>query len=374
MRLKTYFASSVEAAMLLALEQMGPEAMIVNSRKTSPENRHLGEYEVVFALASETKPAEDVAEAAGGESQSQCADNEAARRLHAEVAHLASQIESLGRAMKRADAKHSVSNFKGEQVDVAHSLSEAGFSEEFVLELFSEVPRGAGSLRFRILQVLTDRLKSGPSLGRMGQGRKVVALVGPSGVGKSAMIAKLATRFGVSARRPCQILSLDSDRIAASEPLRIIAGVLGVGFRVVEDPPFLAHALEAVRDRDLILIDTPGFARDEGEALERLGHVLAVREEIDVHLVLPATMKQRDMERAVKFYQPLNPRKLMLTRLDETEQIGTALETSVLSGIPVSYLSGGPRIPEDLEAAQSAELARRVFLPLAGGFTRRAAA
>jgi flagellar biosynthesis protein FlhF len=154
----------------------------------------------------------------------------------------------------------------------------------------------------------------------------------------------------------------------------MVAGVLGVAFRVIEEPQFLARALDGLRDRDLIFIDTPGFARDEADSLERLGLILANREEIDVHLVLPASMKPRDMERTINFYQPLNPHRLIFTRLDETDQIGTAIETAIQSGLPVSYLSGGPRVPEDLEAAQGMQLARRVFLPLAGGFARRAAA
>ncbi len=359
--------------MLLALEQMGPEAMIVNSRKSAPENRHLGEYEVVFAAAPEPAVSPNAGDSAETPRPAD-SEGEAVRRLQGEVSRLASQIESLGRVMKRSEAKHTVSAFEGEQVDVAHLLAEAGFSEEFVLDLISSVAATAGSLRFRVLQSLTARLKTAGSLGRNGHGRKVAALVGPAGAGKSSLIAKFAARFGVASRRPCQILSLDSDRIGAAEPLRMVAGVLGVGFRLVEDPPLLGHALEGLRDRDLVLMDTPGFSRDEADSLERLGLALSTREEIDVHLVLPATMKARDLERAIKFYRPLNPHKLIFTRLDETEQIGTAIETAIDCDLPVSYLSAGPRIPEDLEAAQAAQLARRLFLPLAGGFTRRAAA
>ena len=375
MRLKTYFASSVEAAMLLALEQLGPEAMIVNSRKTSPENRHLGEYEVVFATEPESKQgAEEAGATATPPPQGTGVETESVKRLHGEVARLASQIESLGRAMKRAEIKQAVSNFEGEAADVANCLSEAGFSQEFVLQLITGVASEGGSLRFRVLQLLTEWLKEAPTLGRTGQGRKVVALVGPAGAGKSTMIAKLAARFGVAARRPCQIVSLDSDRIGAAEPLRIVAGVLGVGFRLIDDVSMLPGTLDSLRDRDLIFIDTPGFARDEQEAAGRLGQVLSSRTEIDVQLLLPASIKLRDLDRITRFYRPLNPCKLILTRLDETEQIGTAIEAAVGSDLPVSFLSNGPRVPEDIESANSSQLARRVFLPVNGSFVRRAAA
>ena len=378
MRLKTYFASSVEAAMLLALEHLGPEAMLVNSRKTTPENRHWGEYEVVFVADPEAADAEAAEPPLGGPVGRQSPDgvleNKSVNRMQGEISRLASEIESLGRAMKRAEWKQTVSSFEGEAGDVANSLSEAGFSERFVAELIAGVSPEGGSLRFRALQLLSDRLKSAPSLGLAGHGRKVVALVGPAGVGKSTLIAKLAVRHGVAAKRPCQIVSLDSDRVGGAESMRMVAGVLGVGFRLVEDASMLSAALDSLKDRDLVLIDTPGFARDERDLAGQLGTAMGNRPEIDVHLAVAASMKLRDLERTIRFHSVLNPGKIMFTRLDETEQLGTAIETAVVSGLPVSFLSNGPRVPEDLEPANAAQLVRRALLPMAVGITRGAAA
>src|SRR5947208_1544747 len=128
MRLKTYFSTGVEAAMLLALEQLGPDAMIVNSRRTTAENRHLGEYEVVFAVEAGLKPG-DESQAVQSVVSSPIQDQEtdAAQRLRAEVSRLASEIEVLGRTMKRAEIKTAVAGIEGEAAEVMYSLREAGF-------------------------------------------------------------------------------------------------------------------------------------------------------------------------------------------------------------------------------------------------------
>ena len=367
MRFKTYFASSVESAMLSALKQLGPDAMILNSRKTPAENIHLGEYEVAFAAAIEEasrNPVPQVASETNGQDD--------AARLQREVSRLALEIESLRRTMNRNAAART--GLDAEQSELAQALSDAGLGEEFIAEVLSGVSSGPGSLQLRVLQLLAARLRTAPSLGRMGHGRKVVALVGPAGAGKSGLIAKLAARFGVEGRRPCQILSLDSDRIGATEPLRLIAGVLGVGFRLIEDASQLCPALDAARDCDLILIDTPGFIRDESDIALTLARTFVSRDEIEVHLVLPASMKRRDTQRALQFYEGFQASKLMYTRLDETEQIGTLVETAIRSNLPVSFLSNGPRIPEDLELADGPKLARRVLLPAVASLSKKAAA
>ena len=123
----------------------------------------------------------------------------------------------------------------------------------------------------------------------------VVALVGPPGAGKTTTLVKLAARYGLTSRKPAQILSADVFRIAAADQLRSLASILGIGCDVVETPAALAQVLEEHRSKDLVFIDTPGLAQGEMEDGADLARLIASHPEIDTHLVLPASMKPADM-------------------------------------------------------------------------------
>ncbi len=124
------------------------------------------------------------------------------------------------------------------------------------------------------------------TLGRAGASRKVVALVGPPGVGKTTTLIKLAARYGLASRKPAHIISTDVYRIAAADQLRSLASILGIGCDVVETPVALAQALEEHRSKDLVFIDTPGLANGEMEDGADLARLIATHPEIDTHLVL----------------------------------------------------------------------------------------
>src|SRR5579871_532497 len=184
---------------------------------------------------------------------------------------------------------------------------------------------------------LESRFEVDPSLGRNGAyasgGCAIVALVGPPGVGKTTTLVKLAARYGLTSPKPAYIISTDVYRIAAADQLRSLASILGIGCDVVETPLALAQALEEHRSKDLILIDTPGLARGEMEDGADLAKLLATHPEIDTHLVLPASMKRADIAWVVDQYEIFKPRKLLFTRLDETQTYGAIVSESARRGL-----------------------------------------
>jgi flagellar biosynthesis protein FlhF len=225
------------------------------------------------------------------------------------------------------------------------------------------VPATTDRLRLAVAAELAGRFTCEPRLGTGAAGPRIVALVGPCGAGKTTTLVKLAARFGFATRRPTHILCADTIRIAASEQLRSCAAILGVGFQIVESPRALEQALEELRHKDLVLIDTPGYGPGDMDAAEELAAVLSAHREIDSHLVLTASMRSADLTRVVDRFEVFRPGKLLFTLLDETASFGPLVNEAVRTGKAVSFLATGQRIPEDLEPAAKERIIELVLAP-----------
>jgi flagellar biosynthesis protein FlhF len=202
-----------------------------------------------------------------------------------------------------------------------------------------------------IAEELERRFSTDPSLGNPAGQPRIAAFVGPPGVGKTSTLAKLAVRHGLAKGRSVQFLSLDAYRIAAAEPLRTYAAILGVGFEAPVTAPAFRQALREHRNKDLILVDTPGWSSRETDIAAALAGLLGEFTGIDTHLVLAATTCSADLTSAVDRFEIFRPSKLALTKLDEASTIGAAFSQAVRTGKPLSFLSGGQQVPEDLEDA-----------------------
>jgi flagellar biosynthesis protein FlhF len=346
MRLKSFFADTIEEAIQRAHRDMGPEAMLVNSKTAAPEARHLGAYEVVCASDNESR--------SGGSSftTSRVEQPPAAApvdKLSQEVSELKQQMERLALGLARSGPGMAGIASDPELSKIFAALTQAELDADLAYDVVAQV--GAPASIEALRSVLSRQVRIDNQLGRPGSSPRAVALVGPPGSGKTTTLVKLAARYGITARRPAQILTLDTYRIGAAEELRSYASILGIGFQVIETTVALAQALEEHRQKDLILIDTPGLARNEMDCFADLARFLSTSSGIDTHLVLPASMRTSDLKRAAGQYAALEPSKLLFTRLDETETFGPLLNQSIRMGKPVSFLSRGRRIPEDLEPA-----------------------
>jgi flagellar biosynthesis protein FlhF len=391
MKIKSYYSRTVEDAMAAARQEMGPDAMLVNSRKAPPEVRHLGEYEVVFAnIAGAVAPAEATLRLPGERSEAIPAlQAPAGSRLSTEVAELKKELEGMRHAITRtAYAPAQWIGVSQDLSDAYATLTAAELSAELAREIVQaagdrlnghRLPPGRGTpggdaaaFQRALTEEISSRFTTEGTLGRSPETPRIVALVGPPGSGKTTTLVKLAVNYGLAARRPVLLLSVDTHRVAAADQLRSYAAILGVGFQLLETVSSLAQTIEENRGKELIFIDTPGLAYGDLEDSESLGHFLATRGDIDTHLVLPASMKAADLSRMVDAFEVLRPRHLLFTKLDETRSYGPIFSEAARSGKPLSFFAAGQRIPEDLEAA-SPERVLELVLPGAGGRARSAA-
>jgi flagellar biosynthesis protein FlhF len=381
MKIKSYYSRSVEDAIASARSELGPDAMLMNSRKAPIQMRHLGEYEVVFATMAEGENAETAAE------PTPVAAPPISDRLSIEVAELKRELEGMRRVLTRtAYGPQQWSGAAPEISDALAALSAAEVSPELAREIVQaatarcapavpstlRVPRSSGAgFQHALIEEIAGRFTAEPLLGRNGSSPRIVALVGPPGSGKTTTLVKLAVTYGLAARRPVLLLSMDTYRVAAAEQLRSYAAILGVGFQVLETTGALAQTIEENRGKDLIFIDTPGLAHSELDDAAGLTHFLSTREDIDTQLVLPASMKSADLHRMVDAFEILRPRRLLFTKLDETSSFGPILNEAARTSKPLSFFTNGQRIPEDLEAVTQNRL---LDLLLAGSAGKERAA
>jgi flagellar biosynthesis protein FlhF len=195
-------------------------------------------------------------------------------------------------------------------------------------------------------------------------GRRIIACIGPTGVGKTTTLAKLAARASLELGRTVSVISLDTFRVGAIEQMRRFVELIGVPFDVARDRASFAQAV-AQRRADLTLVDTAGVSTAENGSMQRLSDCLSAITDrpVDVLLVVQAAIRARDAERLRGVYRAPAPTGLVITKLDETDQAGGALHTALDHPLPVTYLCDGPRVPEDLHEA-AAEMLLDAVLPI----------
>lgn len=184
------------------------------------------------------------------------------------------------------------------------------------------------------------------------KGPKVIFFVGPTGVGKTTTIAKLASRFSVETGKKVALLTADTYRIAAVEQLRTYANILEVPFRVIYSTEEVEQALQDYKDYDFILVDTAGHSHQnevQREAMNSFIHSVDGLAEKEVFLVLSATTKYRDLISIADTYSAMTDYRLIFTKLDETTTLGNLLNLKLHTGASLSYVTYGQNVPDDIE-------------------------
>jgi flagellar biosynthesis protein FlhF len=255
---------------------------------------------------------------------------------------------------------------QGEKTLVQRMLS-AGLSPEFVNGMVKEIQRTRrelpgwglsetyrGLLRWKVMEEVEV---TGPSF----QGPKIWSFIGPTGVGKTTTLVKLAAHFHLRVTQKISLISIDTYRIGAVEQLRTYAQILGIPLEVAHHREELGQIIERHRHQDLLLIDTAGRSPNHRASFEELRDFLTVHPRIENHLVLSATTKDRDLERMATCFALLPIKSYIFSKIDETEEYIPLLNQLFRQRKPLSYLTCGQRVPEDLELATKVRVANLVL-------------
>lgn len=195
-------------------------------------------------------------------------------------------------------------------------------------------------------------------------GIKLVFFIGPTGVGKTTTIAKIASKFRVDEKKKVALLTADTYRIAAAEQLRTYANILEVPFRVIYTVEELEKAMEDFKDYDYLLVDTAGHSHQNTTQKDNMSdfvHSVDDKVEKEVYLVLSATTKYRDLISIADSYKEMANYKLIFTKLDETTTLGNLLNLRLYTGASLSYVTYGQNVPDDIEDFNPQKTVKRLL-------------
>ncbi len=184
------------------------------------------------------------------------------------------------------------------------------------------------------------------------QGPRVVLFFGPTGVGKTTTIAKLASQFSIDMKKKVALLTTDTYRIAAAEQLRTYANILQVPFRVIYTEEELVAGIKDFYDYDYVFVDTTGHSHqneEQNKNICKLADTVKGLAEVQNYLVLSVTTKYRDLLRITDSYSVISDYELIFTKLDETYTLGNVLNLRLYTDKPIAYVTCGQNVPEDIE-------------------------
>ncbi|MGD9969858.1 MAG: flagellar biosynthesis protein FlhF [Sulfuricurvum sp.] len=405
MKILTFSGSTPAEALKKAQLEVGEEAMLIETREI--QKKSLGKsalYEIVVGVEenafppksknrvkeplthqmpltqkssdvlfniSETakqisKIAEVTQEEAAAAKRPAAAENEDLKRIKEEIEKLGDKVKLIQNMFWDEKSPKTQAAIPPEFAEIYRLALHSGMNPEHLDEIMhltlehmpSKMRENSSTVKryFQVLmrKMVPVRVESPPKNGA----KKVIMLVGPTGVGKTTSIAKLAARFSylMDKKYKVGLVVLDTYRIGAVEQLMQYARMMKLGIETVVDPPEFSNALNALRYTDYILIDTMGSSPYDKGKIQKIYECLQGNDtdySVDVVLVLPSSIKYEDLLSTYKNFSPLGIDTVMFTKLDETRGFGNIFSMVYETKVPVSYFSVGQEVPEDLVVANS---------------------
>lgn len=341
MKIKRYVVRNMQEALGLIRRDLGPDAVIISTRKV--RERGLRGYftpkklEVTAAVDSKTGRVEKKQETLQN-------------KLEQEVAEMKQMLHKL--TMGSQQEMPSARRWR-------ELLLEAEISEEVTNYLLRQVAAGEGDdsqQQQKLVEEMTALLEK-----KLPARSNIITFVGPTGVGKTTTMAKLAAQFALYQNKNVAMVTIDTYRIGAVEQLKTYGEIMGIPLDVVMTPRELKQIVDKHDDKDVILIDTAGRPSKNHMQIRELRGFLDQIEPVETCLVLSCTTRGKDLLRIAEDFKETNYKSLIFTKVDETDILGPIVDVVYRTSVPVRYITSGQNVPDDIEEATPEKLAKMIL-------------
>lgn len=385
MRVKTFRGKTMAETLERVKRQFGPHAVILHTR-TATQGGLLGVGGKPCVEITAARQMSDLPEPLKRgtlqvrSGQDGCADGAArpmssstklvasplSDTLLSELGALRSVVDDLVRETRRSQAV----DMPGELYDTYRKLVENAVAEELARQLIDELRGALTEDQLRDPRIVRTRLAGivesmVPTAGPIRPLRRdeptVIALIGPTGVGKTTTIAKLAANLCLRERRRVGLITIDTYRIAAVEQLKTYAQIIDVPLEVVMEPKELGDAVAGMADRDMILIDTAGRSQRDGYKIEELCEFFDAVRPDEMHLVLSSTSSEAVLRETIQRFRKLGVNRVIFTKLDEAIGFGVILDCLQKAEARLSYVTTGQDVPDDIQVGEGKALAKLIL-------------
>ncbi|CAI2717983.1 flagellar biosynthesis protein FlhF [Nitrospina watsonii] len=366
MRIKKILANNYSEALTRVKEELGEEALVLKTRSIKFGQEGGGQsasmVEITAAMedASHDAAVATVVEEVPGVS----ARHPGGRQRFLEEAGNDRELRSLIYTLLSQTDRARSMGLQGDQLDAYQDLVERGIDEHLAARIFESLNMGSDEPTSNVKPITAhvgDAFHFSGPIQLDAIGPKIVALLGPTGSGKTTTTAKLAARFALIEKKKVVLISLDTFRLGAMEQLQIYGDLMRVPVEMATDRNEFLQSLNRHRDADLILIDTMGRNPRDEQYAQELKAIFDAAPNLETHLVQSATAQESVFEQSLKQFRPLGVDCIVLTKTDEGLQFGHLYNIAARHHIPFSYCTNGQRVPEDIEVAGRDGVIRLIF-------------
>lgn len=285
------------------------------------------------------------------------------------IARQLTSIQNMVERMTRTGAATRTDDVPAELFQIYTRMIDSEIDETLVRELVCRLKKDGNAeqlgdvawTRAKLRSYVEAELRCGGPIAITPGTRKVVALVGPTGVGKTTTIAKLAANLRLRDGVKMGLVTVDTYRVAAVEQLRTYADIIDLPMKVVTSPREMRRAIDELSGMDLVLIDTAGRSPRDELKIQELKSFLAEAQVNEVHLVLSLVSSARSLAATAGQFASVGTTSVVFTKLDEAVEMGVLLSAARQIPLPISYLTTGQDVPDDIESAEASRIARLVL-------------